>query len=557
MARNDSLATMTVKIAANTAQFNAAVKQTQGQLKSFGDTITNTAKGFVAGFGAMQIANFTLEVSKLAGEAKGVKDAFDRLPDSVKVMRELKEATGGTVSELELMKRAVSATNFGIDLEALPKLLEFAAIRAQQTGQSVDYLVDSIVTGIGRKSPLILDNLGISTTRLKEKFGGAALEAQSIGDVAKAVGSIAEEELGKMGGFSDNAATRVSKLSAEWDNLKVVIGNSLNSVDDTKAFTLAKITADLTALFQVLQNNQLANNITANKGGLFAYLFPNVDQLFSIRELAKNIDEVKQGIEDLTKLKTDGFVKVPTLGLKIQETINKLSEENAKKEAERLAILKKINEERDKEAARVKPIRDAAAKRLEGYSFGGQNVAGFDTSQLNFSGDGSANPIAEVQNAIAEATERANQKQLEQIDLLAVQAASWAAFGISASNAIFQAIQADQDLGKSIANVTADILSSSSQRITAFLSEGIAKAFSINPIAGAAIAAVGLTVITGLLRKVGQRDNNGSSARLNSVSRERIGGQSQNSVSFVLKGQDIYGSINNYQRNNGFTTISG
>jgi len=557
MARNDSLATMTVKIAANTAQFNAAVKQTQGQLKSFGDTITNTAKGFVAGFGAMQIANFTLEVSKLAGEAKGVKDAFDRLPDSVKVMRELKEATGGTVSELELMKRAVSATNFGIDLEALPKLLEFAAIRAQQTGQSVDYLVDSIVTGIGRKSPLILDNLGISTTRLKEKFGGAALEAQSIGDVAKAVGSIAEEELGKMGGFSDNAATRVSKLSAEWDNLKVVIGNSLNSVDDTKAFTLAKITADLTALFQVLQNNQLANNITANKGGLFAYLFPNLDQLFSIRELAKNIDEVKQGIEDLTKLKTDGFVKVPTLGLKIQETINKLSEENTKKEAERLAILKKINEERNKEAARVKPIRDAAAKRVEGYSFGAQNVAGFDTSQLNFSGDGSANPIAEVQNAIAEATERANQKQLEQIDIITQQRLAFAGLATSITDTIAIGIAGEKSFAQVFAATTAQILDGIQKRILANIAEGSSKAFAKNPILGIAVVAAGFAVAKGLLGMVSKTKQSYASSGVNNAARDRVSGQSQNSVSFVLKGQDIYGSINNYQRNNGFTTISG
>jgi hypothetical protein len=111
----------------------------------------------------------------------------------------LRKATRGLVSDLELMKVTVQAGNFGIPIEQMGKLLEFATKRAAETGQSVDYLVNSIVTGIGRKSPLILDNLGISAVRLKEKFGGVAIEAQSIADVAQAVGDIAAEEMGKMG----------------------------------------------------------------------------------------------------------------------------------------------------------------------------------------------------------------------------------------------------------------------------------------------------------------------------------------------------------------------
>src|SRR5690606_14702252 len=97
--------------------------------------------------------------------------------------------------ELNLMKRAVQGSNFDISLQSLPKLLEFAAVRAQQTGQSVDYLVDSIVTGIGRKSPLILDNLGISASQLREEMNGVSLASASVGEVAEAVGRIAGTNL--------------------------------------------------------------------------------------------------------------------------------------------------------------------------------------------------------------------------------------------------------------------------------------------------------------------------------------------------------------------------
>jgi 3-methyladenine DNA glycosylase Tag len=220
------LAKMAVEISANAANFTKQLSQTQSKLNSFTSGLSSMAKTVGIAFGVQQIAGFAFEVAKLAGEAEGVKAAFDKLPNSTALMVQLKEATAGTVSELELMKRTVQATNFGIELQALPKLLEFAAVRAQQTGQSVDYLVDSIVTGIGRKSPLILDNLGISAVALKDKMGGIALATASIGEVSRAVGQIAEDELKKMGGFSENTATKVARLTASWENFKVSLGKS-------------------------------------------------------------------------------------------------------------------------------------------------------------------------------------------------------------------------------------------------------------------------------------------------------------------------------------------
>jgi uncharacterized protein Yka (UPF0111/DUF47 family) len=228
MANNSVLAKLAVKISADTAEFGRAMSATQKSLTGFTNGITKIAGTLGIAFGTQQVISFAFEVSKLAGEAEGVRAAFERLPNSTKLMEDLKEATGGTVSELGLMKRAVQASNFDISLSALPRLLEFATLRAQQTGQSVDYLVDSIVTGIGRKSKLILDNLGISAVQLNEALGGASTAAASIGEVADAVGKIAEANLKNMAGFSENAATKVQRLEASWENVKVAIGAAAN-----------------------------------------------------------------------------------------------------------------------------------------------------------------------------------------------------------------------------------------------------------------------------------------------------------------------------------------
>jgi hypothetical protein len=205
------------------SEFRRGIQQVDAKLKETSKLFGNLGQAIGAAFAVGQIQAFTAEAIQLGSQMQTVGKGFARFGDQAQ-LEELRKSTRGLVTDLDLMKATVMAGNFGIPIEQLGGLLEFAKRRAQETGQSVDYLVESIVTGIGRKSPLILDNLGISTTRLKEKFNGAALEAQSIADVAQAVGDIATEELGKMGTAVDTAADKMVRLSTTWQNFKASVG---------------------------------------------------------------------------------------------------------------------------------------------------------------------------------------------------------------------------------------------------------------------------------------------------------------------------------------------
>ena len=205
------------------SEFRRGIQQVDAKLKETSKLFQNLGQTIGLAFAGAQIQQFASEAVQLGSQMQTVSKGFARFGSEMNLI-ELRKATRGLVSDLDLMKVTVQAGNFGIPIEQMGKLLEFASRRAAETGQSVDYLVESIVTGIGRKSPLILDNLGISTTRLKEKFGGAALEAQNIADVAKAVGDIASEELGKMGEATDTAADKIKRLSTSWQNFKTSVG---------------------------------------------------------------------------------------------------------------------------------------------------------------------------------------------------------------------------------------------------------------------------------------------------------------------------------------------
>lgn len=187
--------------------------------------------GFVLGFIGIQAAlsRVTGEFNGALEDAKqfdGVQQAFERLnrPD---LLDNLRKATKGTVKDLELMKAAVNADNLGIDIKQIGTYFEFAKQRAQDTGESVDYLVESIIKGIGRKSPLILDNLGISAFELKKEMKGVSLETAEVGTVAAAVGRIIQRENAKTKDSQEKASAELERNKVKWENLRSEFGTKI------------------------------------------------------------------------------------------------------------------------------------------------------------------------------------------------------------------------------------------------------------------------------------------------------------------------------------------
>ena len=232
-----------------TKQAQKDFDKTNKSASGLNEVMGTIGKTVAAAFAIDKIVAFTAEASKLAAEGEGIRKAFERVGDP-KLLQGLRDATRGTVSDLELMKNAVKASNFKIPLEQLAKLFEFARRRAKETGESVEFLVESITTGIGRKSPLILDNLGISAVELRKRLKGVGTETAGIGDIAKAVGDIATDELQKMGDEAETTKDRMDKLAASTDNLKESFGRLANSgimsiAADIASKALDKITDSL------------------------------------------------------------------------------------------------------------------------------------------------------------------------------------------------------------------------------------------------------------------------------------------------------------------------
>ena len=226
-----STANSTLRLSVEHSQYDQGLREARKSFEDFTKSVginikSMTMAGAAIGAAAAAISGFSAACSEafqrgseLAKQAEGIRMAYQRLGDG-SLLDGLREATHGTVSDLELMKAAVKFQDFKLPLEELGTMLAFAQQKAKDTGQSVDYMVESIVTGLGRKSLMILDNLGLSASEVKDKM-------KETGDMTKAVGAIIREQMSKAGDYVETAADRATKANVELENAMLELGNAM------------------------------------------------------------------------------------------------------------------------------------------------------------------------------------------------------------------------------------------------------------------------------------------------------------------------------------------
>lgn len=231
------------------------VKQKISQLTGINSEAIDTAFDLAQSYGAVGVAIGAAVVGVVAlGAAflalgnRGaalvpLAESFDNLTASVGIssqalLVDLRKAANGTVSDFDLIKRAnlalVGSTGeFGKQFgQKLPQVLAAARAAAKATGQDVDFLFQSLVAGIKRASPRLIDNTGI-VLKL-----GAANEtlAKSLG---KNVDQLTDEE------------KQIAVLNATVEAGAGLI-SSLGDAQESNAEKLARSQATITNAFDTL-----------------------------------------------------------------------------------------------------------------------------------------------------------------------------------------------------------------------------------------------------------------------------------------------------------------
>lgn len=265
------------------------------------DSMSSTVLKFGTVLAGIKIAKTAVELGELGAKAQFVDKNFQKFAanagKSVTSMTEdLRTATQGMVSDLELQQFAMQSMISGVKFDDMLTAMQFVSRQAIATGANVSEKMRTVMTGFARGSAMFLDDVGIQV-----------MGAENV------VGAAVEQMKEKMGLFADAAGTakgNIENTKAEIQNLKSAIGDKLTPVTETwnnlvlSAFTAFK---EITVLLDgiggkktieevVSRNAKALENIKkvreAVKDGAVKAAIEEIDSLVNLRDTYKNLFEL-------------------------------------------------------------------------------------------------------------------------------------------------------------------------------------------------------------------------------------------------------------------------
>lgn len=141
--------------------------------------------------------------------------------DADSVIANLERVSSGMLSKQAAIQTASRAMALGVttDADAMGKLFALAGERAKLFGLDASQAFDDIVAGIGRGSPLILDNLGIRIPEGFEKMTEGMTAAQKTAKLLEETLKAGAEDIKAFAEAGDSTAVKVGRLEASVANL--------------------------------------------------------------------------------------------------------------------------------------------------------------------------------------------------------------------------------------------------------------------------------------------------------------------------------------------------
>ena len=225
---------------------------------------------FALALGVRQIASFVAS----AGKVQSMENAFNTLTNSTgnasEFLTKLKTATNDTMDEFSLFQQANNAMVLGItkNSDEMSEMFDVAQRLGRALGKDTASSVESLITGIGRQSRLMLDNIGIvvksedAYRMYADKLGTTSdklTDAQRKQAFLEATMESARNKVSQLGDETDTTQDKFDRLSASASNLAVAVGDKLSPLFSSLANRLS-IVADATTDLISEDDNQLEKN---------------------------------------------------------------------------------------------------------------------------------------------------------------------------------------------------------------------------------------------------------------------------------------------------------
>ena len=197
---------------------------------------------FAIGAVITKVISLTKEQAKLDNLAHG----FDKLSEagnfSVGTLENLRMATNNTMSDMDLLTQANNAMILGVGENTSQMAFMFDAAQrlGRVLGRDTKSSVESLVTGIGRQSRLMLDNIGliVKSEEAYEAYAEALGKSKDeLTDSEKKQAFLnatmisAREKVKTLNEETDTARTSFQQLTAAAENLQGRLGDAANAFE--------------------------------------------------------------------------------------------------------------------------------------------------------------------------------------------------------------------------------------------------------------------------------------------------------------------------------------
>ncbi len=228
-----------------------------------------------------KVASLTQESAQLAITAETVGRAYQTSTERAGVgadelLQKLKAASRGTVTETELQLSANKALALGVGQNAqeIADLLAIARQKGKDFGTDTAKAFEDIVTGLGRASPLILDNLGIviDQERINKEYAKAlGKTVDELTEQEKKTALVNEVLRTNSDLIRDNGqaeldkADKIARAQTRLTEAKTKFGNTSAPIQAGVVENLAGFAELLTGQFGDIQKRQSADLVASAK----------------------------------------------------------------------------------------------------------------------------------------------------------------------------------------------------------------------------------------------------------------------------------------------------
>ena len=260
--------------------FNSDMENGANASKAMGMAIGILTSGLYVAKQAFEFSREGAQLERLAASGSEMARQFGGNMDEI--IMKVREASNNTVSDMDIIASANKAMMLGLgaDADELAELMEVAAFRGRAMGVSTTQAFDDIVRGIGRASPMILDNLGIvisadETHRdYAESIGKTKDELTKAEKTQALMNKVLEDGnrmLEEAGGLQDDSLSSIERMDASWknftDNRKRESADFAVSFADSAAAALDGWDQLFQAMNNVGEIERIAKEMAEKSGG--------------------------------------------------------------------------------------------------------------------------------------------------------------------------------------------------------------------------------------------------------------------------------------------------